>query len=421
MLRFVETLSIAVMPVLTIVDIVTAAQGYFLAAILFSLKRGHRQAHRLLGALVLCIAFVFTMSITLIPSVYTAYPFLIRLGDPVRLLMAPLLFLYVVSMTGGVVNRRSLVHFTPFVVYVLYLIPTFYIQPTDVKIRFITEYWTGKVPAYNAYLVVRSLYFFVYVLLSFGVLRQYSARIKDFYSSIEEINLRWLRNILLIMLVWWTVQFISSFGMFLGFLNMRVFNSVVGILGTVWMYALGYIAITKDTPFVYIPTFNHASPPQRPSAQQANAHALNNALDTAHTASTLHNALQPEDAPAELRRLYEVMRSEQPFLDAELTLDKLASQVGILPYKLSQLLNDYVGQSFFDFVNAYRVEAVKRKLAEPAYASAKLLSIALETGFNSKSSFNTAFKKHVGKTPSEFRHQYQQVDVSRANGTSAAA
>jgi len=388
------------MPVLTIFDIVTATQGYFLAAILFGLKRGHRQANRLLGALVLCIAFVFTMSITLLPSVYTAYPFLIRLGDPVRLLLAPLLFLYVISMTGGTVNKRSLLHFTPFVVYVLYLIPTFYVQPAEVKIRFITENWVGKVPAYNAYLVARSLYFFVYLLLSFVVLRRYSVRIKDFYSSIERINLRWLRNVLLIMLVWWAAQFISSFGMFLGFLNMRAFNSVVGILGTLWMYLLGYIAITRDTPFVEFPALGNTPASQRLYPQEPSVNAPSNG----HPTPTLQqDGLQQDDAPEELHRLYEVMRLEQPFLDAELTLDKLSNQVGILPYKLSQLLNDHVGRSFFDFVNAYRVEEIKRRLAEPKYASATLLRIASETGFNSKSSFNTAFKKHVGMTPSEFR------------------
>ena len=70
---------------------------------------------------------------------------------------------------------------------------------------------------------------------------------------------------------------------------------------------------------------------------------------------------------------------------------------------LSQTINELLGQSFSDFVNSYRIEEAKRKLVDPACKHLSVLGIAEEVGFNSKSSFNSVFKKHTAMTPSEFR------------------
>jgi AraC-like DNA-binding protein len=72
-------------------------------------------------------------------------------------------------------------------------------------------------------------------------------------------------------------------------------------------------------------------------------------------------------------------------------------------HHLSQVLNDRLQQNFFDFVNSYRVEEVRRRISEPSGRTLTLMAIALDAGFNSKSVFNTAFRKYTCMTPSEFR------------------
>ncbi|MBV8856989.1 MAG: AraC family transcriptional regulator [Acidobacteria bacterium] len=117
-----------------------------------------------------------------------------------------------------------------------------------------------------------------------------------------------------------------------------------------------------------------------------------------------HSTLTPERAERYLKRLREVMESERPYADGELTLQKLAGRLSIPAQHLSQTVNGRLNQSFTDFVNAYRVADAKRKLTDPGLRHYSVLAIAEEVGFNSKSSFNAVFKKQTGMTPSEFRN-----------------
>jgi AraC-like DNA-binding protein len=97
------------------------------------------------------------------------------------------------------------------------------------------------------------------------------------------------------------------------------------------------------------------------------------------------------------------MKEQKPFTDGELSLQKLAESLSIPPHHLSQIINERLGQTFSDFINSYRVEEAKQRLLDPRFKHLSLLGIAVDVGFNSKSSFNAVFKKHTNMTPSEFR------------------
>jgi AraC-like DNA-binding protein len=102
-------------------------------------------------------------------------------------------------------------------------------------------------------------------------------------------------------------------------------------------------------------------------------------------------------------RLAELMRQRRPWRDARLRLDDLAALAGLPPYQLSQVINQGFGEHFIDFVNRHRVEGARRRLGDPGRRSEPLLSLAFEAGFNNKTSFNEAFKKFTGRTPSAYR------------------
>jgi AraC-like DNA-binding protein len=101
------------------------------------------------------------------------------------------------------------------------------------------------------------------------------------------------------------------------------------------------------------------------------------------------------------RRLLEMMERDRPWTDPDLSLADLARRVGAPPPHVSQVLSQHLGTRFFDFVNGYRVNEVKRRLAEAAAAgrSPSILEIALEAGFSGKSSFHRVFRDAVGVTP----------------------
>jgi YesN/AraC family two-component response regulator len=97
------------------------------------------------------------------------------------------------------------------------------------------------------------------------------------------------------------------------------------------------------------------------------------------------------------------MTEKKPYLQEELTLQDLADEISISTHHLSMILNIHLKQNFYNFINSYRVEDVKAKLIQPLYKNQTILSIAYSAGFNSKSTFNTMFKKFTGKTPKEYR------------------
>lgn len=98
-------------------------------------------------------------------------------------------------------------------------------------------------------------------------------------------------------------------------------------------------------------------------------------------------------------QLEQLMQAEQPYLDPSLSLRELAQRLEMPPNQLSQLLNDGFDKNFAEFVNTYRLETFKSKAADPANRQLTILALAYDSGFNSKTVFNTFFKKKMGKTP----------------------
>lgn len=108
-------------------------------------------------------------------------------------------------------------------------------------------------------------------------------------------------------------------------------------------------------------------------------------------------------------KLLQFMQSEKPYLDSNLSLPDLALKVGLAPRSLSELINNAFSVHFFDFINSYRVEEAKRLLLESP--SEPIISILFDAGFNTKSSFNAAFKKHAEITPSQYRKQQNLLSI----------
>ncbi|NRB64110.1 MAG: AraC family transcriptional regulator [Saprospiraceae bacterium] len=113
--------------------------------------------------------------------------------------------------------------------------------------------------------------------------------------------------------------------------------------------------------------------------------------------------MDEETVRAQLNKLLSFIDDERPFLNPELSLRLLAKSLSIHPNQLSWLINEYHGKNFNEFINQKRIAHFKTLVVNPKNSHISLIGLAYESGFNSKTVFNTVFKKEVGMTPSQYQ------------------
>jgi YesN/AraC family two-component response regulator len=123
-----------------------------------------------------------------------------------------------------------------------------------------------------------------------------------------------------------------------------------------------------------------------------------------------HSKLSIEESEYWINKLKDYISIDKPFLNPELTLPQLAEGINTNPRILSQIINEKFNQNFYDFINQMRIEESKRMLVNSSNIK-NILEILYETGFNSKATFNRAFKKATGLSPTEYKKRYLNPSV----------
>jgi AraC-like DNA-binding protein len=162
---------------------------------------------------------------------------------------------------------------------------------------------------------------------------------------------------------------------------------------SVLIYSIGYLSLRQPQIFARVVQKSEAEP------------ALNSKIQTEERISYQKSGLTDVEAQNYLNNLLQIMEADKPYLNSDLTLQELAGKLSISTHNLSEIINTRLNRNFYDFINGYRVEEVKRRLADTESEKYSLLAIAFDSGFNSKSAFNTIFKKHTNTTPSQYRKQ----------------
>lgn len=368
-------------PFITTIIFLGVVQGIFLGIILITLKRGNRIANRVMGILVILFSLSISHILLLRSGFYLKAPHLIMTNHPLLFLFGPLFLLYV----SIIIKKRFtfkpayLLHLIPFVVYVIYLMP-FYLKSGAYKIWYI-EHWqtTGKLIDYVVG-PLQIIHLFTYIFIINKIQRKHSENLKATFSTIEKINLSWIRTVSYMLASIFAVMASFYLLVFLGYQQLVISygGDLIALLVAISMYTAGYFAIKQPEIFSSIEEF----PPFKKYES---------------------SPLTPDRVEKYLQKLLEVMETDKPYLSGDLTIQTLAQRLGIPSYQVSQIINDRLKQNFFDFVNGYRVEEAKKRLRDPNYQHYSILSIAFDVGFNSKSAFNAAFKKHTQSTPSAFR------------------
>lgn len=143
---------------------------------------------------------------------------------------------------------------------------------------------------------------------------------------------------------------------------------------------------------------------------KADSNKVKSSLKESNELSSLQKKPLMDEVDSEMysQKLVDLIEKQAPYLESQFTLKKLADLITIHPNQLSWLLNNHFGKSFNDFINHYRIEAFKEFALDPEKAHITLIGLAYESGFNSKTAFNTYFKKEVGMSPKEWMKSARQ-------------
>jgi len=242
----------------------------------------------------------------------------------------------------------------------------------------------------------------VFYILTIIVLRKHQKKIKNHFSFSKSVDLKWLYYLSSGFAVF--ILFILSPPLILYLFNWEYpfgdYHISLGVL-FIYIFGIGFYGYRQRGIFENYKTDNTQNSKLEPIKHKLRIEAENH---LPYQKSGLNN----EDAQIILDKLKHLMLTEQLYLDSELHLATLASEAGVSTHKLSQVINEYLNKNFFDFVNEYRLEKVKAMLIDPAYKNLKIISLAYDSGFSSKSTFYNLFKKSEGITPAEYRLKTQR-------------
>ncbi len=384
------------MQILVLLNFAAAIQGIFLTFLVLH-KRLNETKSVVLGTLTLVLAISLLGGVYGLSGYYKIFPHFINVADPLFLLYGPLLFIYIFVLTQNRLPRFYFLHGIPFIAYILSFIPL-YLKSGEAKIEFAEYIFLNNEVPFEALLMqlARVVHISVYVFISLFLIKTHQQKIKNNFSNIEKISLNQAKQILYFFLF---VLLVASVSFILGYIllfSFSISNNIIGLFVGLIIYALAYSTWNKKNIKDLISSKNLPSHEIQPTTYSTGINK-----DKKRSVFVLND----EQLEKYGRRLKEAMQVKKVFLENELSLNELSKKINIQPYQLSELLSRVYGESFFDFINRFRIEEIKLRIEDPKSESYSLLGIAMDCGFNSKSSFNTAFKKFTGITPSEYRKQ----------------
>lgn len=283
-------------------------------------------------------------------------------------LYGPLLFLYLRSITQAdfKFNKVQLLHFLPAGIIITGIL--------------VTKGGFCRPQVYIGYAV----HILTYIFFCFREISKYSKTVKDNYSRLEMLNLGWLKGTLLIFSLIVLVDLIQ-FTAFL--LDSEIFP----------MEILVFLMILGAVNLLYFKGF---SPARQWVGVVNEDRVLSMTLPATKRIDT-----DLEENRRLIHQLETHLKEKESFKNANLTIGLLAEELDMSKRSLSELINDHYDQNFVDFINTWRIEYAKERLLNPKDVKETILEVLYESGFNSKSSFNVAFKKKTGMTPSKFKAQ----------------
>lgn len=361
-----------------IIAIVTALLLIIFSAFILTLKE--KKLNRQLLFIFLIINAVYLAAFLVISNfkpyalhVVSIFYFLHSSG----FLFGPVILLYTKSTVGAInwINRKEFIHFIPFVCAVLYIFFRFIIFGDPEKFWYHTER-----SVFDSILNIQVLFYMVFSLIE---VNRYRKRIKNYYSTVEKLNLYWLSIVLYGFFFMWIADFTN-------FLLRRLFvlpselHAYIVIISLLTNFIFAVLIFYEG---LKRPEFFHFSE------------------QTENKPKYEKSKLTKEENADILNKLLSFMEREKPYLNPAVTINDLSQNLDIPLRNLSQVINNSLNKNFYDFINSYRIEESIKYLSGSENSKKTILEVLYEAGFNSKSTFYKVFKDHTGQNPTEFKKQ----------------
>lgn len=359
------------------------AQGIFVVLLLNNKSVTRSRANLFLSILLIALSFSIAHILFAGDVINHISAKVYTLGDPTFFLIAPLLWFYTKELTGGRVQVawKMILHFLPFLLIIILSLSLQSINAQHAFIQFLDHhnklinivFWIVLVAQFSFYLSAIRRKWIIYRQL-----------IRQEVSNKEHVDISWISFIMIVFLL---INLFFLFNLFVAihFENNAWLAKTTALIFSLTVFALGYKGILQKEIF------------------KNDAELIPDAVNEAPSQTVTSKPDQEL-----IKRLLDHMQERKSYLDPELTLSQLAKDLSISRSQLSQLINDGIGDNFYDFINKYRVEQVKKLMTDPRVKHFSMLGIALEAGFKSKSTFNLIFKRFTGLTPTEYRKNLGQ-------------
>ncbi|MEO0895054.1 MAG: helix-turn-helix transcriptional regulator [Bacteroidota bacterium] len=362
-----------------------AFQGIIFGIILWNKERPNSTPNRWLAAILFFLSYRLIVQVLRLFGI-GYYDFWYHIMLDYSWINGPLLFFYVKSYLDPDfrLGKKDWIHFLP--VAIQFICSNF--------VRTQNFFWDGSKESlswlgywgYSIWMNYPTIYLIASILIIFYSSQALSLfKTPPTYIIFDEKRVTWIRRILLAFIVYFSIVFVlfladllvvdisaSEFGNYFYFTSTLYFPFFIGLAGLTYWLGLSGFARKDELPF---------------------------------KRKTSLSKEEEDQLKGIASRLDHLMESEKAFTDPDLSLSSLAEKLDIKSYLLTKCLKEIYGKKFNDYINGLRIEEVKNLLRKPESQNFTLLSLALDAGFNSKSSFNRSVKKLLGISPSELREQ----------------
>jgi len=371
-------------------------QSVFVAS-LFLIKKQKKLSDYVLSFYVLVMGFFLFFIYSKESGFYDANPFTIVLDILYWVWIGPALFIYIDLITS--VKQRFkwtyLLHLIPMLIVLVGFSKYFTNESIIYFEDYQSDWWFTTLATYVWYYNSP-----VYYIICIVKLVQHKRKVKDYFSNTSKRDLKWLfylANGFAAFLLFGLITAIMKYYFKVDFsFDSRHYTWLVMV---VYIFGIGYYG------YIQKGVFTNAKFEIKQSSGLGQEVGENKIRYK-------KSGLSEEESLSISHLLLGYMEIDKPYLDAELNLVSLAEKINTTPHKLSQVINEKLGLNFYDFVNKYRIDEVKEALSKAETQNLKILAIAWDCGFNSKSVFYNTFKKVTKQTPSQYRKSVLEVDYA---------
>jgi len=367
------------MGIIDIVIVIIIFHLVLFSVFLFTGSKVRQLSNKILSAFFLTLAInIFNgLCFRLYDYVLGHCPHLFFTGSSFAYLYAPLFYFYIKSLTerGSIIRKYDIIHFMPFILYTIYLMVIFYFKPADIKREMIINNEVITPVMWKILTGLLHIQIVIYIILSVRNLRLYKYEVRNIYSSLNKASFSWLKFLVAGLTLLWLTD-ITRFLATLYAHELRTITEAFLFLGFLLLcYIIVYKAMVQPEIFTKFI-----------SLKKQKRQSLSKSLSERY-----------------MQKLLLYMENEKPYYDPDITLIDLSERVSIPPRSLSEVINNALGQNFYDFINSYRIKESERLLAKESTPFKTILEVMYEVGFNNKTSFNNTFKKSTGMTPTQFK------------------